>query len=244
MASRKKQQPRARTTRSRQQDDAKTAAAEAQPDPAETIIDGKAEHVEDTAAKPQTEKTQKHTQSGTPKDKPAKSANSQRPSVFGRGVLTIGVIISLGLSGFVLFSQMNTPQTVNRMYTLEAQIAELSDDLEALRADQANAVQRSQLDSVVRQFTAELAGLTETVNTLMAAPPVAGDTVDLSPVKDRIARLEEELQALSTIVQTAQTEQPSPPPESNAATATAEDEGWMSFFGDLFRITRIEDEAK
>ena len=126
---------------------------------------------------------------------------------------------------------------------LQAQISQLEADLAGTRDAGAQNVSRSDLETLAAGLAEEMSQLATSIDTLQQQTAPAAP--DLSPVIARIDALEIRMGELAASITALTAAEAAPESTAPAATSDSnEDTGWGSFFGDFFRITRIDDEVK
>ena len=239
MASRKKQPPREKASKPRNK-------AADQHDEG-VIIDGVAEHLDETPD------TGKKKPADSPKKKPDISPSGKSPLILAS--LGIGVIISLVLGGLTMIETMRRPDMSVLIAPLNKKISLLEEQLNTTSTADQDFILNSDLDQLARRLDADIAALTNAVETLAATPQAQNDiTLDLTAVIDRVNLLEQKLDKIAGQLATAQSAreiEPTPPAETVTPPTDQSETGkqeqpssfWHSVFGDMFRISRIDDEA-
>ena len=194
----------------------------------ETIIEVSATAVHDTAA----EKDQ---------DKTPQSPRGDRLIMAGLG---LGVVLSLGLAGYAMMGEAQRGDPAEMIAPLQAQISQLEADLAVARDAGAQNVSRSDLESMAAGLGEEMLSLATAIDSLQQQNPAAAP--DLNPVIARIDALETRMDELAANIAAvaAQTEPAAGSTAPAEISDSKENAGWGSFFGDFFRITRIDDEVK
>ncbi|MGC6485726.1 MAG: hypothetical protein ACON4P_08675, partial [Candidatus Puniceispirillales bacterium] len=112
-------------------------------------------------------------------------------------------------------------------------------DLEASTESTDSIVSRSEVEALAARLGGEIKTLAAAVETLAERPVTAPAAApDLSPLLDRINRLEETITTLNSQLAAM----PAPRDDADAAPAEGQSPGWGDLFGDFFRITRIDEE--
>lgn len=172
---------------------------------------------------------------------------SLHPSAPSRGLMLVAVlmaVIALGVSGGALYMQVSGADNTAEITSLKARISNLDTEITALKKADASTdyATTEGLNTLARRLDETLDQLNRKIETLAAQPAATpkeslAEAPDLSPLVARLDNLEGMVSQLTTsLAAMQQAKQAETPPEPED-----DQTGWGAFFGDLFRITKIDE---
>jgi cell division protein FtsB len=141
--------------------------------------------------------------------------------------LGIAVLIIFGLGFYVAFIQLSHPNNTVQISALAARIESLEAKMDTLAERSATV---SDLAARIESLEAEMDALAERSATIAAEVP------NLNPLIARISSIEGQLESLTKGLDSLAS------PPASEPTPEETETGWTSFFSDMFRITRIDEE--